>query len=183
MSVLNSFICPNCGNQFPLFIKPSMTNRRGFFSKPDIQCQKCGQLCRAKIDFTRSLFAWPLTAVYAVLIIFLLQTSELPCKLYKEGYWLITFIVLAFIYIIPIIIGIGEGFKLIRAQDDVATGHPKLLVLIQILFVGLFCIGFGYYTGNWMNIMIGLVVWIIIHSLFYIRRRSSKKVTGSGFEI
>lgn len=51
-------------------------------------------------------------------------------------------------YLIPIWIGIRRGFKLIRAQDNVITGHPKLRVLIQILFLGLFFIRFYYYTHD-----------------------------------
>ena len=175
MSILNTFICPHCGNQFPIFIKPSMTTRRGFFSKPDIQCQKCGQLCRAKIDFKRSLIVWPLTAVYLVIMYFLLEASQLPCKLNKEGLWLLSIIVVFSVFLIPILVGIRSGFILIKAQDDMPTRHQRLRELMQILFVGVFCIGFGYYTGDWMEIIIGLVVGIIISLIFYILRKKENR--------
>ena len=174
MSILNTFICPYCGNQFPIFIKPSMTIRRGFFSKPDIQCQKCGQLCRAKIDFKRSLIFWPLTAVYFVIMYYLLEASQLTCKLNKEGLWLISIIVVFTVFLIPILVGMRSGFILIKAQDDMPTRHKIIRGLMLILFVGVFCIGFGYYTGDWMEIIIALVVGIIIRLSFYIRMKKSK---------
>jgi hypothetical protein len=170
MSLLNSYICPRCGNHFPLFLKPSITVRRGFFSAPHLKCQNCRQLCRAKIHFKSALIVWPITAAYMGLMFYSVRTDFVR-NLYKNAWGLYFFLSFLFI-LMPLFLGIRRGFKLVKVQDDKKSHetrlHKSMPVIASVLFLGLF----GYYTNDWSNVVIGIVVAIIAYSFYnYFRRK------------
>ena len=70
---MNSYSCPKCSAQFPLFIRPSMTIRRGLLV-PYLKCANCGQISRGKINYFSAIWIWPLT-ISAFAGIYILRSS------------------------------------------------------------------------------------------------------------
>ncbi len=163
MSVVNSFFCPSCGNQFPLWLKPSLQVRRGFFSKPDLKCQQCGQICRSRIDITSALIAWPVTVLYVGSMLYAVRT-EFFREFRRELFLYIPFVWL--FILAPLFVGLKRGFKIIKVQDANASKKSTILKGLIIGITAVFLILFGYYSKDWSNIIIGVVVGIVVY-LFY----------------
>ncbi len=165
MSLINSYICPKCGNEFSLFLKPSIIVRRDFFSAGYLKCQHCGQLSRAKIDFKSALISWPMVALYMGLIYYAARTDFLRI-IYRNAWWLYFWIVFT-IFLIPLFLGIRRGFKLVKVEDDKQVKRTSLRKWLLIIGVTLFLGLFGYYTKNWLNVIIGIVVGTVVYAVFY----------------
>ena len=165
MSLLNSYICPKCGNHFPFFLKPSITVMRGLFSAPYLKCQQCGQLSQSKIDFKSALISWPIVVLYMGFMYYAARTDFFRV-IYRNAWWLYFWIVFTF-FLIPLFLGIRRGFKLVKVKDDKQinkkTLYKWLLIIGATLFLGLF----GYYTKNWLNVIIGIVVGTVVYAVFY----------------
>jgi hypothetical protein len=171
MSLLNSYICPKCGNQFPLFLSPSTTIRKGLFSAPDLKCQRCGQISHAKVDFKSAVICWPLVGLYMVIMHYALR-SEFFRNINKNAWWL--YVVLVFVlYLLPLLTVIRRGFKLVVIQDNSQIKKTSPLRWLPLLGIILFLSVFGYYTHNWSNVIIGTMVGIIVYSVYYHFRRET----------
>lgn len=164
MSLVNSFFCPSCGKQFPIWVKPSQQVRRGFFSKPDFKCQHCGQTCRSRIDFTSALIAWPITALYTSAMLYAVQT-EFFREFRKD--FLLLYIPFVWLFILaPFFLGLRRGLKLIKAQNESVSKKSTILKGLTVVITTAVLILFGYYSKDWSNVIIGVVVGIVIY-LFY----------------
>ena len=61
-SLLNSFVCPQCGKRFPIYPRYSQRIKRGVISLfPDLRCSNCEAICRAVVDAKSAVWAWPVT--------------------------------------------------------------------------------------------------------------------------
>lgn len=161
MSVVNSFSCPSCGNQFPLWLKPSLQVRRGFFSKPDLKCQQCGHICRSKIDVSSALIAWPITALYTSAMFYTLQT-EFFREFRKD--FLLLYILFVWLFILaPFFLGLRRGFKLIKVQNESISNKSTIIKNLTAVITAVFLILFGYYSKDWSNVIIGVVVGIVVY--------------------
>jgi len=164
MSLINSYICPECGNHFPLFLKPSIIVRRGFFSRPDLKCQNCGQICRPRTDVSSALIAWPITAVYIGLLFYALRTGVFK-ELYRAVWWLYVLFIILFL-LAPLFLSIRRGFKLIKAQNDRKAEKSRLRKSLPIIGTALFLALFGYYSKDWSNVIIGVVVGVAVYFVY-----------------
>jgi len=164
MSLLNSYICPTCGNYFPLFLKPSITVRRGLFSTPYLKCQQCGQLSRPTIDFKSALISWPVVVLYMGLVYYAVRTDFFQ-DIYRNALWLYLCLVFIF-FLMPLFLGIRRGLKLVKVQDDKEIKKTRLRKWLLIIGIALFLGLFGYYTNSWSNVIIGIVVAVIVYLVF-----------------
>ena len=166
MSLLNSYICPNCNNPFPLFTKSSVTIRTSFFLTPDLKCQKCGQLCHVKIDHKSALIAWPAAAAYIGFILFILHNAPISRYLHGEGWWL--YIILGAVLVFaPFFVVIRRGFKLVKVEGDQKNEKTKYRKWLVIFYILMSCALLGYYTKDWSYVIFCIVAFFVIRSVFY----------------
>jgi DNA-directed RNA polymerase subunit RPC12/RpoP len=160
MAFFNSYICPQCKTQFPFFIRPSMRINRGLLA-PYLKCPNCGQVCRQKIVVISALWIWPLTLCFYIAVVYTLRTflnyKELP----------ILYILVAIVSLFPLFIGYRRGFKLIRVEEDGARQSKSQKWLIPAAGLTLFFLLFGYYTHDWVNVVIGVIINLIVWAVFY----------------
>ena len=166
MPFINSFVCPKCSQPFPLFMKSSIRINRGLLLA-DLKCLNCGQVSRQKIDALSAAWAWPLTIGVFTAVIYQIRRSFL----YRESpllYFLIVFMMLAFFFI-----GLRRGLKLVPAEKNKISQSIFRKWVIPSIVITLYSLAFGYYTHDWLNVVmgisIGLIVWI---SFYYLAIRS-----------
>lgn len=63
-SVVDDWVCPTCGADFPWSIPRSQRVRREW-RRYDFRCGKCGQRCRSQNSFC-SLWCWPATCLIMI---------------------------------------------------------------------------------------------------------------------
>jgi len=159
MSYLNSYICPKCNKPFPIFIRPSIRINRGLLA-PYLKCFNCGQVCRQKIDFMKALWIWPLTICFFVTAIYILRTF-----LYRAVPILYILVVIVFFY--PVFIGYRRGLTLVRVDDNDMRQNKSHKWFIPASGLILFSLLFGYYTRDWVNVVIGIIIGLIVWAFFY----------------
>ena len=160
MSLFNSYYCPSCNKPFPLFMRPSFRINRGLLA-PYLKCLGCGQISRAKINFISAVWIWPLSLCLFIVIIYILRTHlfyQLPLLLYTA---------VVGISLIPVFIGIRRGFKLVKVDDRDTKQSRPYKWLIPISGLALFSLAIGYYTRDWLNVVIGITIGLIVWALFY----------------
>jgi hypothetical protein len=159
MRIFNSFVCPQCNNCFPIFIRPSLRINRGLLT-PYLKCPECGQVCRQKINFRRALWIWPLTICFFVAVVYLLRMF-----LYSEAR--ILYIIAVIVAFFPVFIGYRLGLKLVRVEKPDVRQRKSYKWFIPAGGLVLFSLLFGYYTRDWINVAIGIIVGLIVWAFFY----------------
>jgi len=167
MASFNSFRCPKCERLFPLVISPSMRINRGLLT-PFLKCRNCGQISRQKIDFPRAVWIWPITVgVFGLLIYaprYLTYTGSPVDKLFQF---------IAFLSLFPFFLSLRSGMKLVVVEDIHAKQNKSTNWFMPLIFILLFSMLFGYYTHDWSNVVIGLIVGILVWAVyFYLSRRN-----------
>jgi len=170
MSFINSFICPKCNEPFPLFIKPSIRIYKGPFVHY-LKCQNCGQISQKKIDVLSAAWIWPLTIGLFISVIY-----ELRSFLYLESPFL--YFLIVGIPLVLFFIGIRRGLKLVPVEKKrISQSLLNKWVIPSVVITLCSLILLVYYTHDWINVVlgisIGLIVWIFIYYLS--RRRSDKR--------
>jgi len=166
MSIPNSYVCPRCNNCFPIFIRPSLRINRGLLA-PYLKCPKCGQVCRQKIDFMRAIWIWPLTICFFIAVI-----SVLRMFLFSEAR--ILYIIGAVGTLFPVFIGYRMGQKLVGVEKPNVKQSTSHKWFIPVGGLILFSLLFGYYTQDWGNAMIGIIIGLIVWASFYWLTRKGK---------
>lgn len=169
MHLLNSLKCPSCGEMFPLFIPFSNRIRRGVFSNPDVKCENCGQICRARISWKNAIWSWPLTFALLAAVIFLFRNLPLLRSLRHDN--LLLYVLLAG----PLsgsIIGLGarRGFVLIGAEEAELARYSRRWIRrgISIACTVAFWAFLGFYTNRWGAIFAMATISLIISTLFFL---------------
>lgn len=158
MSLLNSYICPECSKLFSFFIRPSLVINRGLLA-PYLKCPHCGQISRPKIEIFIALWVWPLTLILFVIWIHTLRT-------FFDYKLTILYVLWVILSLIPFIIGLRRGFKLVKVEKE--NGRPSSLYkwILPLFGLILFSFFWGYYTHNWHNVFIGNVVGFIVWGFY-----------------
>ena len=160
MSFLNPYSCPKCGAQFPLlFIQPSMRIRRGFLS-PYLKCANCGQISRQKINYFRAIWIWPLSISAFAEITHILQSY-----LYFGSP--ILYILIVWILLVPFFIALRHGFTLIPIEEKQKEQGRINKWLIPVSVIAIFMLLFGYYTQDWLNVIVGIIIGFGVWAIFY----------------
>ena len=159
MSFLNSYSCPKCNAQFPFFIRPSIRIRRGLLA-PYLKCANCGQISRAKINYFSAIWIWPLTISAFAGIIYLLR-SYLYCELP------ILYILIVCMLFFPFFIALRHGFTLIPIEEKQKEQGIINKWLIPVSVIAIFMLLFGYYTQDWLNVFVGIIIGFGVWAIFY----------------
>ena len=167
MFLLNSYICPNCNKQFPLFIRPYIRINRGLLT-PHLKCPYCSQICRPKIDVSSAIWIWPLTIILFAIWIYTLRTI-FDYKL------TISYILLDVVSLVLFNIGLRRGFKLVKVDKQNGSQRKSYKWILPAGGLILFSLFWGYYTHNWHNILIGNAVGLIVWGFYYRFSNRSKK--------
>ena len=167
MSLLNSYVCPDCNKQFPLFIRPSIRINRGLLV-PYLKCPNCGQIFRSKIEIFTAVWVWPLT-----LILFAVWIHTL--RIFFDHKLTILYILIVMISFIPFFGGFSRGFKLVKVEKEKGGTNSLHKWILPLAALILFSFLLGYYTHNWHNIFIGNFVGFIVWGFYYYFSNRSKK--------
>lgn len=171
MSLLSLYTCPHCKNPFPLFIKPSMAIRRSFFQSPDLKCQNCGQLCRMRINHR---IFWPFIVAYSGGFWIILEYAQPFRHVHGAGEWLY-FLLFCVVIMIPFFIVIQRGgVTLVALRKGEQDEQEKYNWVPLVAFV-IFALLFGFYTGEWSNILFAIAVNFVVGLVFYFLTTSSGK--------
>lgn len=119
MRILNGFVCPECGVDFPFFVA-SARIRGGLFSFPLLKCRHCGAISRETISWVNALWAWPLAFLLLGGVIWVLRTTSFFTDL-RHSSPLLYGVVSGVIIGLVIGINLRLSLKLVRAQ----TGHKR----------------------------------------------------------
>ena len=165
MSFFNSYICPQCKTQFPFFIRPSMRIRRGLLV-PYYKCQNCAQICRPKINFKSAIWIWPITICYFLAMTYLLRPL---------GSTLLYILIVLLVVLLPFFIGLRRGFILVSVDHNKIEKNRFLKWILPATFIILFSLLFAYYTHDWINVFIGVIIGLLAWAFFYYF--SGKKIT------
>jgi hypothetical protein len=137
--------------------------KTNFFAKPDLKCPHCGQISRSRIDITSALIAWPITVLYVGSMLYAVRT-EFFREFRRELFLYIPFVWL--FILAPLFVGLRRGFKIIKVptekQSEKINLKKGLYIVATALFIGLF----GYYSKDWFNVFIGLVIGIIVYAVY-----------------
>jgi DNA-directed RNA polymerase subunit RPC12/RpoP len=169
MPFLNSYVCPKCGRPFSYFIKPSIRINRGLLL-PDLKCPNCGQISRQKIDVFSAAWVWPLT-----LGLFTAFTYVLRSFLYREAP--ILYILIVIMLFAPFFIGLRRGLKLVSVEKIHMRKSRSIKWVIPLGGIILYSLFWGYYTHDWLNVVLGFSTGMIVWAFFYYlsRRRVDKR--------
>jgi hypothetical protein len=76
----------------------------------------------------------------------------------------------------PVFIGYRLGLKLVRVETHEARQSKSHRWVIPAGGLILFSLLFGYYTRDWVNVVIGIIIGLIVWAFFY--RFSGNKEKG-----
>ena len=158
MSLFNSYVCPQCNNCFPIFIGSSLRINRGLLA-PYLKCPECGQVCRQQINFMRAIWIWPLTICFFIAVVYFLRAV-----LYGETSILYIIAVVATFF--PVFIGYRMGLKLVGAEKPEVRQSKSHKWFIPAGGLILLSLLFGYYTRNWSNVVLGIIIGLIFWAFF-----------------
>jgi hypothetical protein len=135
-----------------------MRIRRGFLS-PYLKCANCGQISRQKINISSAIWIWPL-AIFS----WYWLTDILKKSLYCEYQLLYLIIIPLFV---PLFIAIKRGCKLVPIQEKQVqkSRANKWIFPIIVILISAFLL--GYYTRDWLNILLGLSIGLIVWACYY----------------
>lgn len=159
MSFLSSYTCPQCNNPFPFFIRPSLRINRGLRA-PYLKCSNCGQVYRQRIDLRRAAWIWPLTIIFFVIVVYIFKIM-----LYQKVP--ILYIILVAASLFPVFIGIRKGQKLVKVADYNIKRNGSIKWFLPLVGIAVFTFLWGYYSHNWLNVVIGITVGLIVWAFFY----------------
>jgi len=120
MRVFNSFFCPACRRDFPLFMFGPRVIRNGLFRWPYFRCSKCGLLCSVGVHWVDAVWAWPGTVALLSVMVWFKEASGLR---HSTGF------ILVYGAIGGLVIGIGlrRGFRLRPLFSRVSEGGSAVL--------------------------------------------------------
>ena len=173
MASLNSYYCPKCGTAFPLFIRSSMRINRGLLA-PFLKCPNCGQISRTKFDFIRAVWIWPINiGLFALLIYaprYITYSGSGTDNLFR---------LMAFLYMFPFFLGLRSGMKLVEVDAASTLKQNKYRKWIVPLFlIILIDMIYGFYTHDWLNVVIGFIVGLIAWGFYYRLSRRNTSITN-----
>ncbi len=167
MSLLNSYVCPSCGEEFPFFISPSRKVRRGLLSQPDVECSHCGHVSRPKISWKNAVWSWPLAAAILMLAVWLFRNVPVLHSLYHSDPLIYGLLAGA---ICGAIIGIGgrRGYVLVKLEEtQQAPSHHRIWKIVAAVCAFAFLIVLGFITHRWRTIIVGAIIGVAVWALFY----------------
>src|ERR1043166_5658415 len=82
LSLVNSFVCPQCERHFPIFPRTFQRTTRGNFSLfPYLRCSNCEAICRAVVNVRSAMWAWPVSILMLGLWYATLKTTSFGVEL------------------------------------------------------------------------------------------------------
>jgi len=162
MPIFNSLVCPQCNYHLPFFIKPSLRISRGLLA-PYLKCPQCGQICRQKIYLLRAIWVWPLTVCFLLAEVYDLRVFLI--FLYHGA--LILYIMAAVMALFPLFIGLRLGKHLVKVETHALTRSRFRKWFMPTAGLILFSLLFAYYTRDWVNVMIGIIIGLVVWAFFY----------------
>ncbi len=170
MSIYNSYVCPRCRRDYPIFIPPSLRINRGLLT-PFLRCPHCGQVSRQQIDIKRAVWLWPLIICFFVAVVYCLRMF-LP----RDARLLSLLVVV--VSLLPVFIGYRFGLRLVSVDKSEARRSRARHWLAPTGGIVLCSLSFGYLTGDWANVVVGVFLGLVVWAFFYHRSRGNKR-TGS----
>ena len=123
-------------------------------------CPECGQICHPKIDAKSALISWSMTILFVGATLYVFRTTAFMKYIYNNA--LLIYILLVWLFMLmPFFVGFRRGFKLVKAKNE-----RKSFRWLSWFFILLFAVVFGVYTQDWTNIIIGFVVFGVVHTIF-----------------
>ncbi len=86
-------------------------------------------------------------------------------ELYRAAWWLYLLFIFVFL-LAPLFLGIRRGLKLIKAENDRKAENSRLWKSLPIIGAALFLILFGYYSKDWSNVIIGVLVGVAVYLVY-----------------
>lgn len=128
-----------------------MRIRRGLLS-PDLKCPKCGNVSRQTIDVSRAAWIWPLAAGLFAGFIYVLRRF-----IYHESPGIFVLLVISLFG--PFFIALRMGRKLVNIDGILVQQSEahKWIIPMCAMLITVFLL--AYYTHDWLNVVIGLIVW------------------------
>jgi len=86
MRVFNSFFCPGCTRDFPLFARGTQVIRNGPFRWPYFRCSRCSLLSGVRVHWVDAMWAWPVTIM---LLSVMVEFKEVSGLRHSTGFMLV----------------------------------------------------------------------------------------------